>query len=401
LLEEGGDVCRSLADRAGTLLLLDVDCSNHDDPAEPYRDPARTFELLEPVHRATLAAFERHGLRPLVLMTGRGYHYALRAVAGTPLHTALVGLGPLGPSLRARYGRLAAETGTPVAMGHAHEGAGRLLEYLAHEVALALAGRTEVPLVLADVRPEGGGPFICLDLTAYADPLFARHVRCAFTSNQKPRVQGLQTPRGFVLTLPRRDQPLAELLRAREDPEAAQAMAADADTRIPTALGGAEWVACYRGSALARFHRAFDAGPEMEPAAWPFSYDSLDLGTVPGCAAFPLRRPNPALLAPGWLRSVALGLWVRGWHPRSVAGLVSSRYAGPHGWGGYWERYDRECRARFHVRLCCGALAAGVEDRTGFTCVSQRARGLCPAAGCGFELRRPGNGPVGPEGGTP
>src|SRR6185369_15182308 len=36
LLEEGADVCRSLADRVGTLLLLDVDYTNHDDPGEPY-----------------------------------------------------------------------------------------------------------------------------------------------------------------------------------------------------------------------------------------------------------------------------------------------------------------------------------------------------------------------------
>jgi hypothetical protein len=377
LLDEGADVCRSLADRVGTLLLLDVDYTNHDDPGEPYRDPARTFQRLEPLYRATREAFEAHGVHPLVLMTGRGYHFVVKAVGGTPLHTALVSL---------------------VENGSAHEGAGRLLEYLAHEVMRAVAGSTEVPVSLVDLPPAGGGPLACLDLTAYADPLLTRNARCAFSSNQKALMQDLAAGPAIVFTLPRREQPLAELLSARADPERAREMAVTADARIPVVVGGAEWVSAYRASALARFHRYFDAGPEVDPVTWPVTYDALDLRTIPACAAFPLTVPNPALLTPGWLRTVALALWAQGWHPRSIAGLVRSRYARPDGWGSYWKRYDPQSRARFYVRVTCDALAAGVEDRDGFTCESQRARGLCPGNGCGFDLRSQWDAPRPPWG---
>src|SRR5262245_46063857 len=79
LLEQGVDVHRSLADRDGTLLAFDLLYAHPSDPYEPYREPARCFERLESVHREVLAALGRRGVAPLVLMGGRGYHYAFRA----------------------------------------------------------------------------------------------------------------------------------------------------------------------------------------------------------------------------------------------------------------------------------------------------------------------------------
>jgi hypothetical protein len=322
-------------------------------------------------------------------MTGRGYHFVVKAVSGTPLHGALVALGNLGASLRSRYERLACTTGMLMAeSGRAHEGAGRVLEYLAHEVMRAVQGGTEVPITLIDMSPGGGGPFVCLDLTAYADPLFTRNTRCAFSSNQKPAMKGLVVPAVPLFVLPRGDDPLPDLLAARQDPLRAAEMAATADVRIPVALGGTEWVSAYRASALARFHHYIDTGPEVDAEIWPATYDSLDLSTIPACAAWPLRQPNPALLTPGWLRTVALALWAQGWHPRSIAALVRSRFMRPHGWGSYWKRYDAESRARFYVRVCCGMLAAGIEPRGAFNCQDQRDRGLCAGERCGFDLAR-------------
>ena len=74
---------------------------------------------------------------------------------------------------------------------------------LAHEVARSVAGRTEVPVALMDVAPPEGGPFICLDLTAYADPISTRSTRCAFSSHQKALVQGLAVEPGYVFAVPR------------------------------------------------------------------------------------------------------------------------------------------------------------------------------------------------------
>ena len=149
LLDEGADLCRSLADRQGTLLVFDVDYTNHDDPAEPYREPARIFTRLEPVFTATLRAFEATGVHPLAVMTGRGYDFVAKARHGTPLRALLARLG------RPEPGRASARAAGED--GQAHEGAGRLLEVLAHEVARSVAGRTEVPVALMYVAPPEGG----------------------------------------------------------------------------------------------------------------------------------------------------------------------------------------------------------------------------------------------------
>lgn len=389
LLGEGADVCRSLADTEGTLIHLDLDYSNPSAPREPFRHPALVFARVEPVFREAVAQLARYGLRPLCLMTSRGYHLVIRARRGSRLHSALVDMGELSEPLRARYERHERVCPGAVVMGRAHEGAGRLLEHLAHEMLRALRGRTEVPVALADVRPAGFGPFVCIDLSAYGDPLFSRHVRCAFSPNQKAWMSGLGRLRSCAIVLPRRGPCSASLLEIREDPAAAALLASVENVTIPDAppasLG---WVDDYRSSRLSRFHRAFDRGPQMNPADWPYSYGALDLGAFPDCVRRPLATPNPLLLAPVFLRTVALSLWGLGWHPRSVAGLIRSRFEADHGWGDYWRRYEAAARSEFYVRLLCGAVEDGLDDPEDFTCESEALRGTCTQSGCGHELDR-------------
>jgi hypothetical protein len=181
---------------------------------------------------------------------------------------------------------------------------------------------------------------------------------------------------------------MGDLLRDREDLARAGARAAWVECRRPEVHEAAAWVAGYRRSRLAGFHREFDAGPEVSREAWAYTYDSLDLRTLPACAAPPLEFPNPALLTPVRLRTVALALWGLGWHPRSVAALVRSRYEKDCGWGGLWRRYDPAARAEFYVRLFCGAFVDGLEDPASFSCASQALRDVCPSSGCGWDLGR-------------
>ncbi len=387
LLGEGADICRSLADRSGTLVQLDVDYCDAADPGGPYRDPQACFGQLEPVHEAVLDAFERRGVRPFVLMTGRGYHYTARAPWNGALHRGLLDIGNPEEALRGRYRREAQERPWAKAMGTAHDGAGRLLEELAHEVVRALRGRAAIPVTLADLPPPEGGPFVCLDMTAYADPLFQRYARCAFSSHQKVSLKGLDCKWPFFICVPRVGPLGGELLAARLDPARAACLAEDAPASLPAVEDGADWLRLYRASRLARFHRDFDLGPRQPRAAWPFTYDTLGHEWLPPCLALPLARPNPLLLRPVHLHSVALGLWGLGWHPRSLATMVLSRYEQDHHWGDYWARYAAASRAMFYMRLFCGALADGLEDPAEFTCGVQAARDACDQAGCTLEKR--------------
>jgi hypothetical protein len=387
LLESGADVARSLGDRDGTLLHLDLDYSHPADPDEPYRDPAACFELLEPVYRAVMAAFSRRGVRPLALVTGRGYHFVARARRGSPLHRSLAGMGRLSAAVETRSDAMGGTVAHATESCRAHDGAGRLLESLCHEVLSALAGRAPLPVAVADLPPPGGGRFACLDLSAYGDPLFARHARCAFSSNQKASLQR-SAGQPFALVVPRADQPMETILRARREPALAARLAASASARIPDVTAAPRWLRAYRTSALARFHDAFDAGPHAPPSTWSFTYDALDLRTLPACVAGSLEQPFPALLQPLRLRTLALALRSMGWHPRSVAALVASRYERGPGWGSLWWRYDRETRAAFYVRLLL-ASADRAGDAADLSCGTQRLRGNCPAGGaCGFDLGR-------------
>jgi hypothetical protein len=387
LFERGADVSRSLGDRDGTLLHLDLDYSHPADPDEPYRDPATCFRLLEPVYQAIVAAFSRHAVQPLVLVTGRGYHFVVRARRGSLLQQALAAMGGISPAVRARADSMSEAVPGATAMCEAHDGAGRLLEHLCHEVLSNVAAGTPLPVAIADLPPPGGGRFACLDLSAYGDPLFARHARCAFSSNQKASLER-SAGRPFVLVIPRTDGPIETLLRTREDPGLAARLAASCSGRIPEVTAAPEWLRAYRTSALARFHGEFDAGPHADPSTWRFTYDALDPRALPPCVAGPLEQPYPALLQPLRLRTLALALRSMGWHARSVAALVASRYERGSGWGSLWWRYDRETRAAFYVRLLL-ASADRVADAADLSCEVQRRRAHCPADGaCGFDLQR-------------
>ena len=389
LLVEGADVCRSLADSQGTLLHLDVDSYNPSDPTESLEQPERTFGRLEPVYEAVLAAFARYRIEPLALMTGRGYHFVARARWGTPLFESLLGIGHLGPPLRGKYDALAHTIPNAARMGVAHDGAGRLLEHLAHEVLRDAVPSVRRLLALSDVERPDHGPTICLDLSEYADPLFERCVRAAFSSHQKAHLRGLNVRQPVTAVLPRNRRPLDDVLLERADLLRAARAADDATATIPEAPDEARaWADDYRESALGRFHAELDRDRHEDPSDWPVTYDRVAFDRLPGCVASALRSPNPALLEPAHLRVVTLALVALGWPPRAVAGLVRSKYERDFGWGALWYRYDAAARADFYVRLFCGALADGTEDVDALTCATEQARGLCVQRGCGYELDR-------------
>ncbi len=369
LLDQGADVYRSLADREGTLLAFDLLYAHPSDPYEPYREPARCFERLEGVHREVLAALARRGVTPLVLMGGRGYHYVSRAPAGSDLHRALRSLG-------ARPGRSSDAQ-------RAHDGAGRLLELLLHEVMRSASASSSVPLRLAEVPPPGGGPFACLDLAAYADDVADRAVRCAFSSDQKALLTRPGCASACVFVLPIGERPYGELLAVRTDPHAASRWAEAVPAAIPDVAEAPGWLRDYSGSGLAFFHAEFDAAGEAGTLT--HADELFDAEALPSCASLPLRFPNPWLLHPRHLRTVSLALWSMGWHPGAIAALVRSRYERDYDWGSLWQRHDAGTRAAFHVRLFCGAAAEGLEDGA-FSCETQAQNGLCRHDGCGYDL---------------
>lgn len=149
---------------------------------------------------------------------------------------------------------------------------------------------------------------------------------------------------------------------------------------------GAALLRTYLRSPLHAFHDYFAAGHHDNVNDWPGTYDRVNLANLPPCVSLPLSRPNPALSVPNNLRNVARVLVSLGWHPRSVAGLIRSKWERDYGWGINWLTYDAATRADFYVRLFCGLIADGADDLRDFNCVSHQEHGFCPRPWCGHNL---------------
>ena len=306
------------------------------------------------------AALPGAGVAPSTLMTGRGYHFTARAVRG------------LAAARRADRRRPAlAPRCAPATSGDGRRAAGRVdgrgarrrgpaASRRSRTSVMRTASTADVPVTLADVPPPGRGPFVCLDLSAYGDPR-------------------LQPPRPLRLLLPpeglrdrRRPGPAVRDRPAPRRPVARspcwrsgriprrrrgwpRRRATDSGRRR-TPRGGSR---SYRRQLLARFHRGFDEGPRSVRAPPPTSTRASLPRTCPLCVRRALEWPNPALLVPMALRTVALVLWSRGWHPRRVADLVRVALRGRPRLG----RPVDALRARRRARTSTSACSAGAWSR--------------------------------------
>jgi hypothetical protein len=386
LLAAGKDVARSMWDRENLIVYVDLDYRNADAWGEAYLHPADTFLKLEPTYRAFWESFDALGMPMLDLMTGAGY--------------SLLGRVPLAGPAVARLHELAGQT--PRWFGshderrppwasrmdertaRAHRGLGLVLEHLLHRTLRRAASASPLPVVVNNVD-VGLGPTgresVSIDLTHMGDPLDSRMVRTVFGVYQKHRLRpdlsgGAAAHRPPLVIVPRRRRPLFDALESRDPARAAEL--ADTGAAIPNVEPGLlRLIREYEASGLAPWHREYDRVRPHEPEEWPDTYDRLDLGALPPCAAACLAHPNDLLLRPAHIQLLVRVLLARGWHAGHVAGLVWSRYARPGTWGGHWRRVDPCTRAEYDVRVFAGMIAMGLDEGIDFNCVSTREKGMC------------------------
>lgn len=374
ILEEGADVLRPMADAGGVLLVLDVDLVP---PAGALVShlPDAGFVPLEAARSAAEQAFARAGVAPLVLLNACGYRFLVRVPRKGRVHARLAevagGDGWAMASCELAAGR---------AEARAYRGAGRVVEAIAHEVVRSARSDGTADVVLPGA-PPGGSALVRVDPTAYADAAGRRFLRCAFSGDQSPAAAAGGVP--FTLALPVSGD-AREALAARRDLRAAAEMARHGSAVIPDTPDDARLVEAYERSGVAAFHAEMDHAPLA--ADWAREPQGLfDTESTPPCVNAVLRYPVPRLLQPQHLRTVALTLWSTGWHPRTIAALVRSRYEEPHGWGTHWEGRDAARAAEYYVRFFCASAALGLDDGR-FSCDTEARHGLCPAEGCGYDL---------------
>jgi hypothetical protein len=402
LMAAGADIARSLWDTQHLLFHLDLDYHNVDRPSEPFTHPVETFFKLEPVYRAARHVLGRFGINPLVLMTGRGYHFTGRIPLDDLVIDRLAALAPGTPAWHATF-----QTRQPGAaprelderQARAYVGIGIVVEHLSHLIMRQAARRAPIPVVFngTDVGLGGyGRECISLDFSYAGDPLDTRYIRVAFGTYQlhafRPDIFGTTAADlPAMVAVPRATSTVAfaRLVTEARVPACAARLATRTDTRLPLVTDGvATLLTDYLGSPLATFHEQFYAVKPHPPEKWADTYDRLDTRELPPCVTWPLRQPNDLLLQPARLQHLTRGLLAHGWHPRHIAGLVHSRYAQNHDWGSRWLRMDPQTRAEFDVRVFAGTIATGLDRGVDYNCVSAQEKGLCPwAADCRHDLR--------------
>ena len=392
LWDGGYDIARSLWDHRHLVFLLELDYQNPDAPGEPFFHPADVFLKLEPAYRAVRRVLARRGLRPAVVMTGRGYQFTGVVPLDDPLVARLAALSAT-PSwhdtLPARWPAEIAATMTP-AHARAVEGLGRLVEYAAQLVFRDASPESRVPVVLNGTTVGAGlvgREAVSIDISHVGDPVDVRHARAAFSAYQfhhlRPDIVGPAISQAVppLVALPRRRQPLMAMLSSGRSFAAGLDLSRRHPASLPDVTAGvAELLRHYEASSLAAFHREFYRTPT--PAG-----RDVRLAALPPCAAAALDQPNDRLLKPEHLQHVVRVLLARGWDPASIAALVRRKYEEDHQWADRWTRMDPRSRAEFDVRVFAGLIATGLDSLVDFNCVSSQEKQLCPRLECRFDLR--------------
>ena len=392
------EVFRSLWDREDLVVDLDIEYVNFDRPTAAFTDPQRAFSLQAPVLRATRQLLGAHGIAAVSMQTGRGFHFLWSVSRRSRAFRQLAALGRqvVTPAMRAAYRGYRDPAGARVTatMASAFAGLGLVMEYVGHRLQAVAELSAQVPIQLTDVEigvtpasEAHGREIISVDVSAYGDLLHQRTVRLPFSIYRKHLRYASASEEAELATLYAIPLPAGEIdPAAARDAKAVVELARASNMLIPRLCAPMErLVAEYVASPLAEFHRWFHSVPPREQG-WPDAYDLAD-DELPRCARRILDCPNDLLLKPAGIQHVVRVLMAGGWHPRHVAGLIGSKYAGGDTWRGYWERHNASSRSDFYTRLFAGLIAVGRDRLIDFNCRSHQERGFCGNQLCALDLR--------------
>jgi len=396
-LQSGLEVDRSLWDRNSLIAHLDLEYHNFDNPAAPWLDPERAFQLQQPVLDASRHILGNAGIMPLTLVSGRGFHLVWAVRRDSKAFRRLAGLGYVTLSLQARYAEPCSPDDASVDLdtGRAFAGLGLVLDFVWHRVLKEIAPGATISVQPAaiEVGPEvHGREIVAFDLSEYGDPLHTRRIRLPFSAYLKPKqFEWLLGEDEIRRLLPIFEVPLygmssEQAIRVARDPEAVIELSRHGSTAIPNASEPMEALLDhYQACELRAFHDEFYRQlADQEP--FPAGLGAMHVPDAPGCVQWLLEYPNDWLLKPAALQHVVRVLMALGWNPASIAHLIYATYLKDCDWHDTWMRLDPLNRALFYTRLFAGMIVTGSDKLIDFNCVSHQEKGQCPNPDCPSNL---------------
>lgn len=397
ILNNNLDIFRSVWDRKYLLGILDIEYFNTKYPGEIFLKPDYIFNQIEPIYQYCKNIFLDFGIKPLILMTGQGYHFSFKINKTSSIFSKLVKIGKPSTTVLGKYKSVHGRRRKIVSKNEAfaYDGMGRLIEFIAFKI-LQNTKNFKYPVVITDVA-VGNNEAVSLDLSMYGDPIFMRDIRCPFSLYQKHKLirykygDYITDTVPFFITLPRFVQEtelkLNELLKIRKNFKDAINLSKKINTEIPDNSENLKTLLdSYCSSTLYKFHKDFDSVEHDPPSIWYKTYDCFHPIDLPPCVRHCINFPNDNLLKPTNIQTLTRVLLKKNWHPKHIAGLVRSKFERDYGWGREWFKYDAATRANFYVRIFAGQVLTNIDEEIDLNCVSHQQKGYCWQPWCGFNL---------------
>jgi len=270
-----------------SIFVLDSEYYNKQYPERFLVDQLGVFQLMEPVYQIITEKLRQYGFNYNTVMTGKGYHFLTQISNESPILEKIIDLGQkVDPALKELQATVPNDSKrdriVPLATQQAHQGMGRLVQYLVSQVINDIRNNSPIPIEISDVGMEG----VALDLT----PNLVRAVDTGVIGipgsiylkpQFKPDIynQNGAVDRTRILTRVYREsngqeiEKLEQLILTRQNFNLAINNLQQANSKIPESeLGLAKLIRDYQQSELYQFHQALDKNPGDHWTEWPHTY---------------------------------------------------------------------------------------------------------------------------------
>ncbi len=343
MLEKNLDGFTSVWQKNCYLIVLDLEYYNPKDYSEPFNQEESVFQRMEPFCSSVEKVLDQYGIEYIKLMTGQGYHYASKIKEGSPVFGLMDKFGKASEITHSR------NPDVPCSHNRVHDASGKLMEFLYSKVNEIYEGHLQPK----DIRLDNS--MMVLDLDLWADPLFMRDVRLAFSSHQKHIMKKYidrmgsdwcanNVPTGY--SIPAEGLSLEERIKIRRNRKLVTELAKSSNVTIP--YGDPGWLKMYEeymGSKLFRIHGNWD---KLNMRDFP----SMDKGLVPDSIDHILEDSTKIRWSE--IKIICDRAFREGIEPMSVARFFYDLFTEHFQWKLHWVEYDPEMRAKYWVRLFHG-----------------------------------------------
>lgn len=353
-------------------IIWDIEYFNKEKPAFIFdrTNQKKVFDWMTPALEIVEQILESFNIKYLVDVTISGVHIWSKIRTDSDTFYKLAQEGTVLPSLAEKYAKIIPDDRkrvSPVSanLGRAYNTAGKILEYFTHLLIQKNKKRnpTKIPVTISD-SPQLNKRFpysgISSDLTQYAHPIYMRCIRALCSTHQKSLMNGYNELGPAIDIIKIKGMSYSDILATMWDVnKAIDFYKKIKPQKVETPEASSGWLNAfnsYRKSELRKIHKKWEKMDNLS--------GTIDINQ-PEIKKF-FENPNPALLIPGNLQTIAnhLAKGEKGgeWHKEKTKKMFNliAKYYNNKSFGWYnpvhftginWDKYDAETATDFWGRV--------------------------------------------------